>query len=289
MKILLFGHRGQIGTALKDSVPDDYTVNLCDENICDTEQVNYMVKANCPDVIINAAAYTSVDMAEVDNECALKTNAFGPSVLADIAKTHNILLVHYSTDYVYDGSGYNKWRETDITAPLNYYGLTKLQGDKAIMDSGCNHLIFRTSWVYGHKGLNFISKILELTKNKNKINVVNDQIGAPSPALFLAYTTYNAIRATQDDQKLCGLYHACPSGETSWHEYAQKIIEAAGLQNTIEITPIATQYEPGKARRPLNSRLDTSKLTKSFGITPPVWQDGVVETVKHHMKFTAWH
>ncbi|MFZ2302677.1 MAG: dTDP-4-dehydrorhamnose reductase [Gallionella sp.] len=288
MKILLFGMNGQVGWELQRSlaplgelvVLDTDSSELCGD-FTDPDGLIRTVRAVAPDVIVNAAAYTAVDKAESEPELARTINALAPGVLAQEAKRGNAWLIHYSTDYVFDGSGDKPWLETDATAPLSVYGATKLEGEQLIRQAGCRHLIFRTSWVYGARGGNFARTMLRLARERDSLTVVNDQIGAPTGADLLADVTAHAIRATLQRPELSGLYHMVAAGETSWHGYASFVLDfakRAGVQLKVapdSINTVPTRDFPLPAQRPLNSRLDTAKLQSSFGLTLPVWQNGV--------------
>ena len=232
-------------------------------------------------MIVNAAAYTAVDKAENEPELARTINALAPGMLAQQAHMIGAWLIHYSTDYVFDGSGDKPWLETDATGPLNVYGATKLEGEQRIQESGCKHLIFRTSWVYGARGGNFAKTMLRMARERDSLNVINDQFGAPTGAGLLADVTAHAIRAAQQRTELSGLYHLVAGGETTWHGYASFVIEfarRAGIPLKVEadaINPVHTSAFPTPAKRPNNSRLDTTKLRDSFDLTLPLWQNGV--------------
>ena len=288
MKILLFGKGGQVGWELQrslaplgelialDNDSKDYCGNF--ENI---DGIAETVRIIAPDVIVNAAAHTAVDKAESEPEFARIINALAPSVLAKEAKRCNAWLIHYSTDYVFDGSGNRAWIETDAPAPLSVYGATKLEGEQAVIASGCQHLIFRTSWVYAARGANFAKTMLRLGSERDRLTVINDQIGAPTGADLLADVTAHAIRAAQQQPELAGLYHLVASGETSWYEYARFVLNFArdaGIEISVAdsaIEPVPTTAFPTPATRPLNSRLNTSKLSTSFNLSLPHWQTGV--------------
>lgn len=288
MKILLFGKSGQVGWELQRSLSplgelvalDANSLDFCGD-ITNQEGIVQTIRALGPDVIVNAAAYTAVDKAESEPELTHRVNAIGPAILAREAKRNAALLVHYSTDYVFDGSGERPWLETDDVHPLNVYGKTKLDGEKFIRESACRHLIFRTSWVYALRGNNFIKTMLRLAQERDQLTVVDDQIGAPTGAELLADVTAHAILAIRNRPELAGLYHLTAGGQTSWHEYAGFVIEyarQAGL--AIKVAADAIQAVPGSAfqmpaRRPNNSRLDTHKLQNSFALTLPHWQKGV--------------
>lgn len=286
MKILLFGRTGQVGWELQRSLAPlgevialhSKSTELCG-NLTNLEGIAQTVRSVAPDVIINASAHTAVDLAESEPELAAALNTLAPSALATEAHRSNALLVHYSTDYVFDGHGTLPWKETDLTAPLNVYGRTKLEGERAIQDSGCRHLIFRTSWVYAARGKNFAKTILKLAKERETLKVIDDQVGAPTGAELLADVTAHAVRQAQKDTSLSGLFHLVAAGETTWHGYATLICDfakKAGLDLEVQtIHPVQTTAFPTPATRPLNSRLDTTKLCETFFLRLPHWQAGV--------------
>jgi len=288
MKILLFGKNGQVGWELQRSLAplgelialDNDSKELCG-NFTDLDGIAQTVRAAAPDVIVNAAAHTAVDKAETEPWLARTINTLAPGILAQEAKCCNAWLIHYSTDYVFDGSGNKPWLETDITAPLNTYGATKLEGDQLIRQSGCLHLIFRTSWVYGTRGGNFAKTMLRLAKERDSLSVINDQVGAPTGADLLADVTAHAIRTVRQRAELSGLYHLAAAGEVSWHGYAEFVLDyvrCAGisLKTTPDaIRPVPSSSFPTPAKRPHNSRLDTTKLQHTFDLSPPMWQTGV--------------
>ncbi len=237
-----------------------------------------------PDVIVNAAAYTAVDRAETDASLARVVNANAPGVLARSAENIGAWLVHYSTDYVFDGSGCKPWNEDDETGPLNVYGRSKLEGEQQITRFCSRHLILRTSWVYAGRGKNFAKTMLRLASEQERLTVINDQFGAPTGAELLADVTAHVVRsvATAADGNLnAGIYHLAASGETSWHGYARFVLDhalrtGAALRASAEtIDAVPTLAFPTAAARPLNSRLDTSRLQATFGLTLPSWQSGV--------------
>jgi dTDP-4-dehydrorhamnose reductase len=238
-----------------------------------------------PDVIVNAAAHTAVDKAESETELAHILNALAPEVLAMESAKLGAWLVHYSTDYVFDGSGKQPWVETDATGPLSVYGATKLEGEALIAQHCPRHLIFRTSWVYAARGGNFAKTMLRLGQERDKLAIINDQFGAPTGADLIADITAHAIRhATQgnaDAAALAGIYHLVASGETTWFDYAKHVLslaeqgQAAINIKATQIDPVPTSAFPTPARRPHNSRLNTSKLQHTFGLTLPPWQNGV--------------
>jgi dTDP-4-dehydrorhamnose reductase len=254
-------------------------------DLADMDGLARTVRAVRPDVIVNAAAYTAVDKAESEADQAAALNAVAPGVLAREAASSGALLVHYSTDYVFDGSGARPWTEADATGPVSVYGRTKLEGEKAIAAAGGRHLIFRTSWVYAARGGNFAKTMLRLAAQREALSVIDDQKGAPTGADLIADVTAHAIVCTIREPTLCGLYHLVANGETSWYEYARFVLELASadgheLQVTADkVAPIPSSAYRTAARRPLNSRLDTSKLRNTFGLALPGWQDGVARMI----------
>ena len=288
MKILLFGKGGQVGWELQRSLAplgelvalDNDSQPLCGD-FTNLQGIAQTIRAVAPDIIVNAAAHTAVDKAESEPEFCRTLNALAPGVLALEAKRSGAWLVHYSTDYVFDGSGDQPWLETDPTGPLNVYGKTKLEGEEAIRATGCQHLIFRTSWVYAARGANFAKTMLKLAQERDSLKVINDQIGAPTSADLLADVTAHAICTALKRPQLGGLYHLVAGGQTSWHSYASFVIDfarQAGLNIKVApeaIQPVPTSAFPTAATRPKNSRLDTSKLQNTFGLHLPPWQSGV--------------
>lgn len=289
MKILLFGKNGQVGWELQRSLAPLGDLVALDfdspgplaADFSRPELLAATVRAVAPDVIVNAAAHTAVDKAESEPELALAINATAPSVLAREAAACAAWLVHYSTDYVFDGSGTQAWREDSPTSPLNVYGRTKLEGEESIRASGCKHIILRTSWVYGARGGNFAKTMLKLAQERERLTVINDQFGAPTGADLLADLTAHLVRASRDRAATSGTYHAVAAGETSWHGYATHVIEfarASGVALKVSagsIEPVATSAFPTPARRPHNSRLDTGRLREDFDFKLPDWRTGV--------------
>ena len=285
MKILLFGKNGQLGFELQRSVAglgevialDRNSQNFCG-NLSNLQGIAASIREANPDIIINAAAYTAVDKAEDEHDLVNLINAQAPGVMAEGAKKVGALLVHYSTDYVFDGSGDRPWKETDTPAPLNIYGASKLAGEKAIQSSGCRHYIFRTSWVFGAHGNNFIKTILRLAQEREILRIVNDQIGAPTSATFLADATGQILRHRPEANDL---YHLAAHGEVSWYDYTRFILERAQAKGIDlkcapeNVTPIPSTAYPTPALRPLNSRLNTSKAEQVFGLEIPKWQKDV--------------
>ena len=288
MKILLFGKSGQVGWELQRALaPLGELVALSTDStdfhadFADPEARAATVRAGAPQWIVNAAAHTAVDKAESEPKLARAINATAPGVLAREAAALGATLLHYSTDYVFDGSGSTPWVEGAATGPLGVYGATKLAGEEAIRHSGCTHLILRTSWVYAARGGNFAKTMLKLAAERDALKVIADQIGAPTGADLLADVSAHALRQITHQAPLSGTYHVAAAGQTSWHGYAQHVIEharAAGrpirvAPNAIEAVP--TSAFPTPAQRPRNSRLDTRKLQDSFGLRLPAWQVGV--------------
>lgn len=284
MNILLLGKGGQVGWELQRALAPLGQITAHDVDTADFSQpgqIAELVGRLRPQVIVNAAAHTAVDKAESEPDLARAINAGTPGAIAEQAARLGALLVHYSTDYVFDGSGTAPRDETAPAAPLSVYGRTKLEGEQLIQASGCTHLIFRTSWVYAARGGNFAKTMLRLAGERDALNVINDQVGAPTGAELLADVTAHAIRAVRAQPSLQGLYHLVASGETTWFDYARFVIEWARAQgHAIQVAPeavrpIATSAYPTPAQRPLNSRLSTAKLQQAFGLHLPAWQDGV--------------
>ncbi|MBX9817417.1 MAG: dTDP-4-dehydrorhamnose reductase [Burkholderiaceae bacterium] len=291
MKILLLGRGGQVGWELQRSlavlgkvVALDFDAAHNPDGLCgdltDLAGLERGVLQVRPDVIVNAAAHTAVDKAETELELSRTINALAPAMLARAATKTGAWLVHYSTDYVFDGSGSTPWRETDATGPLSVYGQTKLEGEQAVATTP-KHLILRTSWVYATRGNNFAKTMLRLASERESLTVINDQFGAPTSAELLADVTAHALRQLQAHPELAGLYHCIASGETTWHGYAQFVLghaQSLGLPlkaGPDQVAPTTTSSYPTPAKRPLNSRLDTGKLQAAFGLTLPHWQVGV--------------
>jgi dTDP-4-dehydrorhamnose reductase len=292
MKILLLGKNGQVGWELQRSLAplgelialDRHAVDGLCGDLADLDALRATIRKVKPDVIVNAAAYTAVDKAESETELANRVNAQASGVMAEEAATLGAWLIHYSTDYVFSGQGSKAWEETDPVAPVNHYGASKLAGEQAITASGCKHLIFRTSWVYGARGNNFAKTMLRLATDRETLSVIADQIGAPTGADLIADVTALTIQQILHRPELSGLYHLAASGEVSWHGYASHVIEFAkanGEQLAVTaINPIETTAYPTPARRPLNSRLNTQKLRDNFSLHLPDWQSGVTRMLR---------
>lgn len=286
MDILLFGKNGQVGWELQRAlaplgnliVVDRHSRDYCGD-FENPEGVAETVRKIKPAVIVNATAYTAVDKAESEQNKAQLINATCIEALAAVAEETGAWLIHYSTDYVFDGSGNQPWREDDATAPLNTYGQTKLEGEQAIVSNMTKYLIFRTSWVYAAKGNNFAKTMLKLAKDRESLSVINDQFGAPTGAELIADCTAHAIRVALENSNVAGLYHLIAAGETTWHAYATKVIEfakAQGVELQVQtINAVPTSAFPTPAKRPANSRLNTDKFQQTFGLNLPDWTVGV--------------
>lgn len=239
-----------------------------------------LVERIAPDVVVNAAAYTAVDRAEDARDAAFRANADAPGVLAGACARRGALLVHYSTDYVFDGNGSRPWREDDTTAPLGVYGASKLAGEQAVRGSGSRHMVFRTAWVYGAHGHNFMRTMLRLGAERDELRVVADQIGTPTPARLIARATAHALRT---DPQAVGLWHLTAAGSTSWHGFAEAIFAGAHARGLLprvpRVLPIATSDYPTPARRPAYSCLDTSRVQAAFELELPRWEQALDEVL----------
>ncbi len=289
MKILLLGKNGQVGWELQRALAVLGEVVACDldsegplkADFSRPESLVALVDHVQPEVIVNAAAHTAVDKAESEPDFARALNATAPGVLAREARRRDLCLIHYSTDYVFDGSGTHARDEDAPTGPLSVYGRTKLEGEALIRDSGCHHAILRTSWVYAARGGNFARTMLKLAAERDELKVIADQVGAPTGADLLADVTAQMLPRLFDHVALSGTYHCVAGGETNWHGYATHVIEwARSRGHAVKVAPdrihaIPTSAYPTPARRPLNSRLATIKLQRTFGLVLPPWQRGV--------------
>ncbi len=296
MKILLLGSNGQLGWQLQRSlVPLGELVALTSQrqdnpqqwcgDLTDLEGLRQTVRAIAPDVVVNAAAYTAVDKAQAETDLAFAINAEAPALLAEETQRLGAWLVHYSTDYVFDGSGERPWRESDTCAPLSVYGASKRQGELEVTRNP-KHLVLRTSWVYAARGNNFAKTMLRLGAERSQLRVIDDQIGAPTSAELLADVSALALRQAMAQPDLAGLYQCTAAGQTSWHGYAQFVVQEAqalGLPLLVrpeQVVAVPSAEYPAAAPRPLNSRLDCSRLIDIFSIHLPFWQLGVRRLVQ---------
>jgi dTDP-4-dehydrorhamnose reductase len=280
VKILLTGRDGQVGWELARLLPALGVVEAfsrAELDLADPDKIVERVRAVKPDVIVNAAAYTAVDKAETDREQAMLVNAAGPGFLAAEAQARGALLVHYSTDYVFDGTKTSPYVETDPTNPLSVYGQSKLAGERAIQAVGGRHLIFRTSWVYAARGRNFLLTMLKLGREKPVLRVVDDQRGAPTWAQDIAATTVELLRRRDPAS---GIYHLTAGGETTWCGFAREIFRLAGIATPVE--PITTADYPTPARRPAYSVLSNGRLERTFGLAMPEWRASLEWCLKQH-------
>jgi len=289
VKILLFGKNGQVGWELQRSLAVLGEVIAVDTDseppwrpdFLDLDAITALIDRAAPDLIVNAAAHTAVDKAEAEPDLVRAINATAVGTMARAAAARKAWLVHYSTDYVFDGSGSTPWTEDAPTAPLSVYGRSKAESEQLIRASGCRHLILRTSWVFGARGDNFAKIMLRLARTRDALNVIDDQVGAPTGAELLADVTAHACRIAAVRPELSGTYHAVASGATSWHGYARHVIDFARAHGQTlrvandAIKAIPTSSYPQAATRPKNSRLDTHKLREAFDISLPTWQAGV--------------
>ncbi|WP_313731299.1 dTDP-4-dehydrorhamnose reductase [Pseudomonas sp.] len=292
MKILLLGKNGQVGWELQRALAPlgevialdrQGTDDLCGD-LADLAGLAATVRKVAPDVIVNAAAYTAVDKAESEQALAALINAEAPGILAREAAALGAWLIHYSTDYVFDGSGQARWQEDAATGPLSVYGRSKLEGEQAIAASGALAVVLRTSWVYAARGHNFAKTMLRLARERDALNVVADQFGAPTGAELIADVTAHILRqitCQQDARHLAGTYHLSAAGETSWHGFAQFVLAHASRQGVAlkvsaeQVGAISTEAYPVPAPRPRNSRLASGKLESTFTLKMPPWQQGV--------------
>ena len=293
MKVLLLGANGQVGTELRRSLArwDQLVVatregQLSDGTPCETADFDQpgslgrLVERIAPDVVVNAAAFTAVDRAEAERDTAFRINAESPRVLAAACGARDALLVHYSTDYVFDGRSTRPYREDDPTSPLGVYGASKLAGEVAVRDSGARHMIFRTAWVYAAHGRNFLRTMLRLTAERDELRVVCDQVGTPTPAALIAEVTAAIL---QQPLHSSGIWNLTAAGQASWHGFAQAIVDEAVelrlIANAPQVVAIATADYPTPAARPAYSVLDTARLQHAFGIELPHWRDGLRRTL----------
>jgi dTDP-4-dehydrorhamnose reductase len=285
-RVLLLGAAGQLGMQLARALKDDFALQAFTRAQLNFSDVDAVRAAVCgafagagAEVVINAAAYTAVDKAEQERDAARLVNAVAPGVIAEEVAALGGWLIHYSTDYVFDGSGTKPWAETDPTGPLGVYGQTKLDGELAIAATGCRHVILRTSWVYAAEGRNFLRTMLKLGRERDKLTIVDDQIGAPTSAEAITDATLAVIDrlvGSADTEDFAGTYHLTCAGETSWCGFAKAIFaEFAGKQKAPEVTPIPTEAYPTPAKRPKNSRLNCEKFAAQFGFPMPHWEEAL--------------
>jgi dTDP-4-dehydrorhamnose reductase len=297
MRILLLGKSGQVGWELHRALQPLGQVTALDRpeiDLARPDSLPAIVQGVRPEVIVNAAAYTAVDEAETDQATAHRVNAEAVGVLAGCAAASGAWMVHFSTDYVFDGTGDRPWVETDAANPVNAYGRSKLEGERALVRAGCPHLLFRTSWVYASRGHNFVRTILRLAAERDALRVIADQHGVPTPARFLAQVTALALGQVlahgADGACRSGTYHLAPRGETTWHGIAVAVVEAAlslgaVLKTTPDrIAPISTSEYPLPARRPANSRLCVDRVEQAFGIRCPDWREHLPGTVAESLR-----
>jgi dTDP-4-dehydrorhamnose reductase len=294
VKILLFGRNGQVGWELQRSLAPLGEVVALDSkgeaglcgDFADPQGVARTVREVRPDAIVNAAAYTAVDKAEGEPALAEQVNALTPGAIAQAASELGAWFIHYSTDYVFDGSGTRSWRETDPTGPLGVYGRTKLAGEQHIAAAHARHLILRTSWVYAARGGNFAKTMLRLARERDRLTVIDDQFGAPTGADLLADVTAHALRSVAAGAGKPGVYHVAAAGETTWNGYARFVVGQAQQAGQVlkagpdQVEAVPTSAFPTPARRPHNSRLDTSAFRAAFGLTLPPWQQGVARMLQ---------
>ncbi|MBS4095631.1 MAG: dTDP-4-dehydrorhamnose reductase [Sulfuricella sp.] len=279
MKILVTGKNGQVGWELQRTLAplgEAVAVDRATLDLRNPDSIRAVIREVKPHLIVNPAAYTAVDKAESEPDVAQAVNGVAPGIMAEEAKRLGAVLVHYSTDYVFDGSKPVAYVEDDPTCPLNVYGRTKLAGEDAVRAVGVPHLILRTSWVYGVRGKNFLLTILRLAKDRDELKIVADQIGAPTWSRLIAETTAQIVaQRVKGLQELSGIYNFTAAGNTSWHGFASAIIESAGLDKQPRLLPIPTSEYPLPAARPKNSVLSNDKLRREFGVSMPDWRTGL--------------
>ena len=278
MRILLTGKNGQIGSALERALAPLGQVVATDRaglDLLDLNSIKNRIEKEKPDVIVNAAAYTAVDRAESERQLAFQANADSMRAIGEAAKASGALVVHFSTDYVFDGEKLAPYLESDAPTPINVYGESKLAGERILAATGCRHFIFRTSWVYGPRGRNFLLAILAAARAKPELRVVDDQRGAPTSSGAIAAATARVLSSPAFSSKPSGIYHMSAAGETSWHGFAKAILDGAGLRTAV--VAIRSEEYPAAARRPKNSLLDNAKLVATFGIALPDWRQGLRE------------
>ena len=293
IKILLFGKNGQVGWELQRSLAtlgklvalDKQDPHYCGD-LANPAGITHTLQTIRPDIIVNAAAYTAVDQAENEPKLAFRINTEAPELLAQQAEQIGAWLIHYSTDYVFNGSGNYPWQESDLTSPINIYGLSKLRGEEQIQKSNCKYIILRTSWVYAARGKNFIKTILRLAQQKEQLTIIDDQIGAPTGAELLADVTAQIIPKLFEHPEKSGIYHVSASKEVSWYNYARFLLDFAREHDIPvkvhpdAVIPVHSEAFATTAKRPLNSRLNTEKLCNTFQLCLPHWQNGVTRALE---------
>ncbi len=286
-RILLFGSTGQLGVELQRAMREEcdlLALSRRDVDLADEAGLRSVIGRARPRFIVNAAAYTAVDRAESEPELAHAVNAVAPKIIAEEARALDAWLIHFSTDYVFDGSATSPWKESDTPSPLNVYGRTKVQGEQGIASTGCLHLIFRTSWVYAAHGSNFLRTMLRLACERERLTIVDDQIGAPTSAKELARATLAILSRLEDGQSAPmdpGIYHMACAGSTTWFGFAKEIFASFGAKTVVpELVPISTQQYSTPAKRPRNSVLNCDKLERTTGIRLAPWQTAVAEVMR---------
>lgn len=293
--ILLLAPTGQVGYELQRSLSILGNVKTISRNQVDFENITALeehIKKINPSTIINAAAYTAVDKAEEEHRHAYALNSMLPEMLAKLSLSLDSWLIHYSSDYVYAGTGENSWKETDFGEPLSVYGSSKLAGDEAIIENSTKYIIFRTSWVFAARQNNFMKTMLNLAQSRSELKIVNDQYGVPTPARLIAEVTAMVlyrVLISEDNMKYVGVYHLCPKGETTWHEFAKEIFSQAEMMGISlkvsqdSVLGISSEEYPTAATRPKNSRLDTNKIEQTFGIALPDWKSQLYLTLQEYL------
>ncbi len=298
MKLLVTGATGQVGWELVRSLMplgEVVAISSAECNLAQPQNIQPLLEQVRPDVIVNAAAYTAVDKAEADEQQATFVNGTAAGMLAESAKTSNALLVHFSTDYVFDGNKATAYTEADEPCPLSAYGRSKLAGEQAIRQSGCDHLILRTSWVFASRGRNFVKTMLRLAQERTELSVVNDQIGAPTWARNIADATAHIVRQAQQERQQANfasaIFNLTSSGETSWYGFTRAILDGAAARGLLsaerlpQLRPIPTEAYPLPAPRPKNSRLAGGKLHEHFGIALPEWQTALARCLDEYAEY----
>ena len=287
-KILLTGKTGQLGRELQQALTPLGTVTALGRaqmDLTDPDAIRRAIRSHAPDIIVNAAGYTTVDQAETERERAHQVNAVAPGIMAEEARRTNALLIHYSTDYVYDGANSAPYEENDAPNPVNYYGRSKLEGERAITAAACAHLILRASWIYSAHGTNFVLTMLRLARERKEIFVVDDQVGSPSWARSLAASSAQILTRIKDRSSASGIYHLSAAGHATRFDFAKAIIAAARKSSApetqwAEIRPTTTANYPLPAARPLNAATSKAKLTRDFGVEMPAWQEQISSFMK---------